>query len=160
MEAHCRRRLFWANVRRQVSLAGGEGGSQKMGVKALGMLCCQHPLCLNAESRQPPLESGDGQRLAERPCSPYFLRGPISRGIRLSSGWQHRILVVEHLQSLDDNPLLSLLWQKSILPKISCPRSPALRLQAVVERSLLLLESHGLLCDENRGARVACAISR
>ena len=43
--------ILFANVRRQVSLAGGAGGSQKMGVKALGMLCCQHPLCLNAESR-------------------------------------------------------------------------------------------------------------
>jgi len=39
------------NVRRQVSLAGGVGGSQGNGVKALGMLFCQHPLCLNAESR-------------------------------------------------------------------------------------------------------------
>ena len=43
--------VCFANVRRQVSLAGGEGGSQKLGVKALGMLFCQHPLCLNAEPR-------------------------------------------------------------------------------------------------------------
>ena len=57
---------FLANVRRQVSLAGGNGGSQRMGVKALGMLCCQHPLCLNAESRKPLLESWNGQRLAAR----------------------------------------------------------------------------------------------
>ena len=40
-----------SNVRRQVSMAGGNGESQRMGVKALGMLCCQHPLCLNAELR-------------------------------------------------------------------------------------------------------------
>jgi len=39
---------FLANVPRQVSLAGGVGGSQKMGVKALGLLCCQQALCLNA----------------------------------------------------------------------------------------------------------------
>ena len=43
--------IFLANVRRQVSLAGGAGGSQGKGVKALGMLCFQHPLCVNAEPR-------------------------------------------------------------------------------------------------------------
>jgi len=42
---------FVPNVRRQVSLAGGEDGSQKRGVKTLGMLFFQHPLCLNAEPR-------------------------------------------------------------------------------------------------------------
>ncbi|MEI7990105.1 MAG: hypothetical protein WCI88_13795 [Chloroflexota bacterium] len=42
---------IFPNVRRQVSLAGGNGGSQRMGVKALGMLFRQHPLCLNAEPR-------------------------------------------------------------------------------------------------------------
>ena len=34
-----------------VSLAGGNGGSQEMGVKALGLLCSSQALCLNAESR-------------------------------------------------------------------------------------------------------------
>ena len=43
--------ILLANVRRQVSLAGGAAGSQKMGVKAHGMLFCQHPLCLNADPR-------------------------------------------------------------------------------------------------------------
>jgi hypothetical protein len=45
------RGIFFANVRRQISLAGGEGGSQKLGVKALGLLCCEQALCLNAEMR-------------------------------------------------------------------------------------------------------------
>ncbi|MCK9590261.1 MAG: hypothetical protein M0Q93_12990 [Terrimicrobiaceae bacterium] len=67
-----KRKYNSANVRRQVSLAGRMGGSQKLGVKALGMLCCQHPLCLNAKSRNPPLERPNGQRLAERPCSASF----------------------------------------------------------------------------------------
>jgi len=35
------------------------------------MLFCQHPLCLNAKSRKPPLERSNGQRLAARPCSPF-----------------------------------------------------------------------------------------
>ena len=64
---------FPPNVRRQVSLAGGAGEPQRMGVKALGMPCCQHPLCLNAEPRHPPLESGVGQRLTARPRSAYIL---------------------------------------------------------------------------------------
>jgi hypothetical protein len=43
--------IFSANVCRQQSLAGGNGESEKMEVKALGMLFYQHPLCLNAEPR-------------------------------------------------------------------------------------------------------------
>jgi len=39
------------NVPRQVSLAGGAGGSHAMGAKALGLLFCQQALCLSAESR-------------------------------------------------------------------------------------------------------------
>jgi len=39
---------FLPNVPRQVSLAGRAGGSQKMGVKALGLLFGQQALCLNA----------------------------------------------------------------------------------------------------------------
>lgn len=50
-------------------MAGGEGGSQKMGVKALGLPCSSQALCVNAESRQPPLESVDGQRLTAWPRS-------------------------------------------------------------------------------------------
>jgi len=38
----------FANVPRQVSMAGGTGGSQEMGVKALGLLFCQQALCLSA----------------------------------------------------------------------------------------------------------------
>jgi hypothetical protein len=76
--------ILLPNVRRQVSLAGGVGGSQKMGVKALGMLCCQHPLCLNAEPRHPPLESWNGQRLTARPCSHISFRGPMARGMSLA----------------------------------------------------------------------------
>jgi len=44
-------RYFSPIVPRQVSLAGGTGGSQKLGVKELGLLCCQQALCLNAKSR-------------------------------------------------------------------------------------------------------------
>ncbi|MCK9589352.1 MAG: hypothetical protein M0Q93_08325, partial [Terrimicrobiaceae bacterium] len=36
-----------ANVPRQVSLAGGAGGSQMSGAKALGLLFCQQALCLS-----------------------------------------------------------------------------------------------------------------
>jgi len=38
---------FSANVPRQVSLAGGMGGSQEMGAKALGLLFCHQALCLS-----------------------------------------------------------------------------------------------------------------
>jgi len=38
---------FLANVPRQVSLAGGAGGTQTSGVKALGLLFCQQALCLS-----------------------------------------------------------------------------------------------------------------
>jgi len=41
-------RHILANVPRQVSLAGGVAGSQKMGVKALGLLRSSQALCLNA----------------------------------------------------------------------------------------------------------------
>jgi len=40
--------IFLANVPRQVSLAGGAGGSQKMGAKALGLLFALQALCLSA----------------------------------------------------------------------------------------------------------------
>ncbi|MEI6073684.1 MAG: hypothetical protein WCS31_18015, partial [Verrucomicrobiae bacterium] len=39
--------ILLPNVPRQVSLAGGAGGSQKSGVKALGLLFCQQALCLS-----------------------------------------------------------------------------------------------------------------
>jgi len=39
---------FLANVPRQVSLAGGAGGSQGLGAKALGLHFCQQALCLSA----------------------------------------------------------------------------------------------------------------
>lgn len=42
---------FPPNVRRQVSLAGGAGGSQETGAKALGLLFCQQALCLSAKPR-------------------------------------------------------------------------------------------------------------
>jgi hypothetical protein len=47
------RASFFANVRRQVSLAGGAGGSQKMGAKALGLLLCQQALCLSGGTSIP-----------------------------------------------------------------------------------------------------------
>jgi len=40
--------ILLANVPRQVSLAGGAGGSQETGAKALGLLLCQQALCLSA----------------------------------------------------------------------------------------------------------------
>ena len=76
--------ILFANVRRQVSLAGGNGESQKQGVKALGMLCCQHPLCLNAALRKSPSETCAGQRLTARPCSRLFLRGPVRLPLALA----------------------------------------------------------------------------
>ena len=39
--------ILSANVPRQVSLAGGAGGSNASGVKALGLLFCQQALCLS-----------------------------------------------------------------------------------------------------------------
>jgi len=39
--------MFLANVPRQVSLAGGAGGSHSTGAKALGLLLCQQALCLS-----------------------------------------------------------------------------------------------------------------
>ena len=41
------RLISLSNVRRQVSLAGGAGGSQETGAKALGLLLCQQALCLS-----------------------------------------------------------------------------------------------------------------
>jgi hypothetical protein len=38
--------LYFAETR-QVSLAGGAGGSQEKGAKALDMLFCQQALCLS-----------------------------------------------------------------------------------------------------------------
>jgi len=40
--------MLLANVPRQVSLAGGVGGSKENGAKALGLLFCQQALCLSA----------------------------------------------------------------------------------------------------------------
>jgi len=39
--------LCLPNVPRQQSLAGGAGGSQRLGAKALGLLFCQQALCLS-----------------------------------------------------------------------------------------------------------------
>jgi hypothetical protein len=39
--------IFIANVPRQVSLAGGVGGSDTWGVKELGLLFCKQALCLS-----------------------------------------------------------------------------------------------------------------
>jgi len=58
-----------ANVPRQVSLAGGAGGSNGSGAKALGLLCCQQALCLSG--RMSDLCSSKlptGQRLTARAC--------------------------------------------------------------------------------------------
>jgi len=97
--------VCFANVRHQVSLAGGEGQSQRWGVKALGLLCSSQALCLNVESRQPPLESGDGQRLAAWPCSHYLCRGPIQRGILLPLVRQREIYPMALLLSSEYRPL-------------------------------------------------------
>jgi len=70
--------IFFPNVRRQESLAGRKGGSQTQGVKALGMLSWQHPLCLNGNRRELSIESWIGQRLPARPCSQYI-------------SWVHRV---------------------------------------------------------------------
>ena len=149
-----------ANVRRQVSLAGGEGGSQSSGVKALGMLFCKHPLCLNAKSRNPPLESRNGQRLAERPCSPFSFRGPPSCGIASALVWLPGIVILSNLQSLENGPLMCLLWQNRS-PRIDHAHySQALRLRAAVARCLYLPGSHAMLCGVNRRSRIACAICR
>jgi hypothetical protein len=43
--------ISFANVPRQVSLAGGNGESNASGAKALGLLFCQQALCLSAERR-------------------------------------------------------------------------------------------------------------
>jgi len=81
-KARTARAIFFANVPRQVSLAGGARESQRMGVKALGMLFCQHPLCLNAKSGTAPLESAYGQRLAGRACSAFCSFGKSSFKVR------------------------------------------------------------------------------
>lgn len=39
--------IAFPNIPRQVSLAGGAGGSQASGAKALGLLFCQQALCLS-----------------------------------------------------------------------------------------------------------------
>ena len=85
------------NVPRQVSLAGGARGSQRMGVKALGMLFCQHPLCLSGgTSNWCSSKLPTGQRLTARACSQYCFRRSMRRGIPLAflsaSGgpWQSR----------------------------------------------------------------------
>jgi hypothetical protein len=44
---------FFFNVPRQQSLAGGAGGSQGLGAKALGLLFCQQALCLSGETSNP-----------------------------------------------------------------------------------------------------------
>jgi hypothetical protein len=45
--------IFSANVKGQQSLAGGEGGSQGLGAKALGLLFCQQALCLSGGTSNP-----------------------------------------------------------------------------------------------------------
>ena len=56
-----------SNVPRQVSLAGGVGGSQKLGVKALGLLFCQQALCLSGgTSNWCSSKLQTGQRLTGR----------------------------------------------------------------------------------------------
>jgi len=51
VEVSCKEEYFFADVPRQVSLAGAAGGSNASGAKALGLLFCQQALCLSAESR-------------------------------------------------------------------------------------------------------------
>jgi len=61
--------ILSANVPRQVSLAGGAGGSNASGVKALGLLFCQQALCLSGgTSNLAFIETPDGQRLTGRVC--------------------------------------------------------------------------------------------
>ena len=64
------RHIFSANVPRQVSLAGGVRGSQRMGAKALGLLFCQQALCLSGGmSKWCSSKLPTGQRLTGRVCS-------------------------------------------------------------------------------------------
>ena len=58
------------NVPRQQSLAGGVGGSQGLGAKALGLLFCQQALCLSGGMSNPcSSKQPTGQRFAGRACS-------------------------------------------------------------------------------------------
>jgi len=59
--------ILFPNVPRQVSLAGGAGGSHKKGAKALGLLFCQQALCLSGgTSNQYSSKLPTGQRLTGR----------------------------------------------------------------------------------------------
>jgi len=68
-----RRDYSLANVPRQVSLAGGAGGSNASGVKALGLLFCQQALCLSGGmSNWRSSKLPTGQRLTGRACWAIF----------------------------------------------------------------------------------------
>ena len=59
--------IYFANVPRQVSLAGAAGGSQTRGAKALGLLFCQQALCLSGgTSSWCSSKLPTGQRLTAR----------------------------------------------------------------------------------------------
>ena len=61
------------NVPRQVSLAGGACGSQRLRAKALGLLFCQQALCLSdGMSNWCSSKLLTGQRLTARACSALF----------------------------------------------------------------------------------------
>ena len=69
------------NVKGQESLAGGEGGSQGLTAKALGLLFCQQALCLSGGTSDPcSSKQPTGQRFPAPPCSHGFFGGPICRG--------------------------------------------------------------------------------
>ena len=64
-----RRDYSLANVPRQVSLAGGAGGSQASGAKALGLLCSSQALCRSGGmSNWCSSKLPTGQRLTGRAC--------------------------------------------------------------------------------------------
>ena len=66
-------RFYSANVPRQVSLAGGAGGLQESGAKALGLLFCQQALCLSGgTSNRRSSKLPTGQRLTGRACSAFL----------------------------------------------------------------------------------------
>jgi len=75
----------FANVPRQVSLAGGVGGSQETRAKALGLLCFSQALCLSGgTSNRCSSKLPTGQRLTARVCSHIVFRCPMARGMTLA----------------------------------------------------------------------------
>jgi len=81
----CQVAIFFCERPPSGSLSGGEGGSQGMGAKALGMLCCQHPPVPERWNVGFVfIETPHGPAINWTSLSHIFLRGPVSRGRTLA----------------------------------------------------------------------------